>query len=71
MYTLIFPFVDSTRGNKISDQATEMCPRLEDPVVSINRVGVGKPLKYRYTFPGNMESNVRRQQTSEGYSFRQ
>jgi hypothetical protein len=71
LYISIFPFVDGIRGNKISDQAAEMCPRLEDPIISIIRVGVGNPLKYRYTFPEGMDSNLRRQQSSEDYSFRQ
>jgi len=71
LYILIFPFVDSIRGNKVSDQATEMCRRLEDPVISVIRVGVRNPLKHRYTFPEGMDSNLRRQQSSEDYSFRQ
>ena len=67
LYILIFPFVDSIAGHKISDQAADMCRCLEDPVISIIRAGVGNPLKHQYTF----QSNVRRKQSSEDYSFRQ
>lgn len=71
LYILIFPFLDRICGNKISDEAAEMCRRLEDPVVSYHQGRRRESFKESVHFSEGMESNLRRQQSSEDYSFRQ